>query len=115
MQMMRIVSTVPVREVAHRGGRGCGEAPLGVSDNDAVIEREKKRIWWRFQQQLGLALMRAQASMIFNYALATTRAQYITALPRGRRAANSRARGRAAGRAGASGGRTPAPRAGHGR
>ena len=63
----------------------------------------------------GLALMRAQASMIFNYALATTRAQYITALPRGRRAANSRARGHAAGRAGASGGRMPAPRAGHGR
>ena len=85
------------------------------SDNDTVVEREKKRIRWRFQQHLGLALMRAQASMIFNYALATTRAQYITALPRGRRAANSRARGRAAGRAGASGGRTPAPRAGHGR
>jgi hypothetical protein len=85
------------------------------SDNDAVVEREKKRIRWRFQQHLGLALMRAQASMIFNYALATTRAQYITALPRGRRAANSRARGHAAGRAGASGGRMPAPRAGHGR
>jgi hypothetical protein len=85
------------------------------SDNDREIEREKKRIRWRFQQRLGLALMRAQASMIFNYALATTRAQYITALPRGRGATNSRVRRRAAGRAGASGGRTPAPRAGHGR
>jgi hypothetical protein len=39
-------------------------------------------------QHLGISLMRAQAHMIFKYALANSRSQYITAPPRGvRRAA----------------------------
>ena len=43
------------------------------SDNPTVIEKLVSRIRWRYMQRLGITLMRAQASMLFNYALATTR------------------------------------------
>ena len=82
------------------------------TDNADLIAKLMPRIRWNFMQRLGITLMRAQATMIFDYALANSRRQYITALPRGRHAAHSRAPGRAAGRASASGGRALGARAG---
>jgi hypothetical protein len=71
------------------------------------------RTRWRFMQHLGITLMRAQAHMIFNCAIAKSRSQHITALPGGvRRAGHRRARGHAVGRGSAGGGRVPAARVG---
>jgi hypothetical protein len=85
------------------------------SDDEKLIEKLLSRTLWRFMQHLGITLMRAQAHMIFKYAhaLANSRSQYITALPRGvRRAGHRRARGHVAGRAGAGGSHAPATRVG---
>jgi hypothetical protein len=81
----------------------------GVADNKVV-----KRIRWRYMQRLGVTLMRAQAGMIFKYALEATRRKYITTLSGQRRATHSRGAGRAAGRSGG-GGRANGPWAGRGR
>jgi len=86
------------------------------SDNPGVIEKLKKRNLMRFVQRLSVALMKAQAALIFNHAVDQRRHQFISnARSHGRRATHSRARGPAAGRFRAGGGRGPAPRAGHGR
>jgi hypothetical protein len=82
-------------------------------DDEKLLDKLKSRNLWRYMQHLGITLKRAQAHMIFKYALANSRSQYITALPRGvRRAGHHRARGRMAGRAGAGGGHAPATRVG---
>jgi hypothetical protein len=81
----------------------------GVADKKVVM-----RIRWRYMQRLGVTLMRAQAGMIFEYALEATRRKYITALSGQRRATNSHGAGRAAGRTGG-GGRANGPWAGRGR
>ena len=85
------------------------------SDDEKLLDKLKSRNLWRYMQHLGITLKRAQAHMIFKYALLANsrRSQYITALPRGvRRAGHHRARGRIAGRAGAGGGHAPATRVG---
>ena len=57
------------------------------SDDEKLIDYKlKSRTLRRFMQHLGITLMRAQAHMIFKYALANSRSQYITAPPRGVRA-----------------------------
>lgn len=72
------------------------------------------RIRWGFQQRLGIALMRAQARMIFNHVLNVARRRYIDAHAQQRRAANSRGHRRTADRM-RGGGRASGARAGRGR
>jgi hypothetical protein len=60
-------------------------------------------------QHFRVTLMRAQPHLIITYALASSRSQYITALPRGVcRAGHRRARRHMTGRTGAGGGHAPA-------
>jgi NADH dehydrogenase (ubiquinone) 1 alpha/beta subcomplex 1 len=62
------------------------------SDDEKVINKLLMRTRWRFMQHLGITLMRAQAHMIFNCAIAKSQSQYNTALPGGvRRAGHRRA------------------------
>lgn len=88
-------SCEPLTETASAYGDGIGSR----RDHEAHT-----RIRWRNQQRLGTTMMKTQAHMLFNYALATSRHQYGT-LPRGRCAARRRVRGPTAGRDCARGGR----------
>lgn len=85
------------------------ESSDGMARNSAIA-----RIRWGFQQRLGIALMRAQARMIFNHVLNVTRRKYIDAHAQQRRAANSRGHRRTADRM-RGGGRAFGTRAGRGR